>query len=74
MRITTLLSTIGSTAAAVSGHKHIGSDRVFKEQHQNERALSGSWDYDDDTFWTWDDGTSDVDFTNLAIEPKKCMN
>jgi len=74
MRITTLLSTIGSTAAAVSGHKRIGSDRVFKEQHQNERALSGSWDYDDDTFWTWDDGTSEVDFTNLAIEPKKCMN
>lgn len=47
----------------------------YKDQHQFERALSGSGDvmsFDDD-FWSYDQGSMDTYWADYAIVPKKCM-
>lgn len=76
MRATILLSILGTTAAAARGLKNNNNEqtRIYKQpqQHQNERALSGDMDFDDD-FWTTFGGDMDTVWDDYSIDPKKCM-
>ena len=76
MRATILLSILGTTAAAARGLKNNSNEqtRIYKQpqQHQNERALSGDMDFDDD-FWTTFGGDMDTVWDDYSIDPKKCM-
>jgi hypothetical protein len=81
----TLLSILlGSAATAAALSTRGAADEaanaqtktvVYKDQHQFERALSGSGDvmsFDDD-FWSYDQGSMDTYWADYAIVPKKCM-
>ena len=73
-----ILSILAGTASATAGvvGKTEQQRRLFisKEQHQNERELSGSGDMSfDDDYWAWDDGSMDVYWDDYSIDPKKCM-
>ena len=76
-----ILSILAGTASATAGVAVSSSStteqrRLFisKEQHQNERELSGSGDMSfDDDYWAWDDGSMDVYWDDYSIDPKKCM-
>lgn len=69
MRATTILSLLGTAAAAASNHK-----KVAYKREQFERELSGSGDisYDDD-FWAYDEASMDVVWDDYSLMPKKCM-
>ena len=71
-----ILSILAGTASATAGVADNTERRLFisKEQHQNERELSGSGDMSfDDDYWAWDDGSMDVYWDDYSIDPKKCM-
>ena len=71
-----ILSILAGTASATAGVVDNTERRLFisKEQHQNERELSGSGDMSfDDDYWAWDDGSMDVYWDDYSIDPKKCM-
>ena len=88
MRGAIILSILGTAAATASaaggGGVVVGSNSeeeqqrrlkfISKEQHQNERELSGSGDMSfDDDYWAWDEGSMDVYWDDYSIDPKKCM-
>ena len=72
-----ILSILAGTASATAGVVDNTEQRrlfISKEQHQNERELSGSGDMSfDDDYWAWDDGSMDVYWDDYSIDPKKCM-
>ncbi|KAL7547917.1 hypothetical protein ACHAWF_011189 [Thalassiosira exigua] len=81
MRATTVLSLslVGGGAAAVAAAspapRRTKDKETFREEHQSERALSGSGDdisYDDD-FWAYDVGSMDTVWDDYAMEPLTCM-
>ena len=77
MRGAIILSILAGTASAKAGVVVDNTERrlfISKEQHQNERELSGSGDMSfDDDYWAWDDGSMDVYWDDYSIDPKKCM-
>ena len=77
MRGAIILSILAGTAASGVGSSSTEEQRrlfISKEQHQNERELSGSGDMSfDDDYWAWDDGSMDVYWDDYSIDPKKCM-
>ena len=79
MRGAIILSILGTAAAGgvIVGNSEEEQRRlkfISKEQHQNERELSGSGDMSfDDDYWAWDEGSMDVYWDDYSIDPKKCM-
>ena len=79
--ILSILGTAAATARAGGGGVVVGNSEeqrrlkfISKEQHQNERELSGSGDMSfDDDYWAWDEGSMDVYWDDYSIDPKKCM-